>query len=59
MLAPIVREGYKKALPCIYFENEPGRSSSCQAAHARRGVPHRAEHRQAAKRAAADLEGYS
>jgi hemerythrin-like domain-containing protein len=30
-----------------------------KAAHARRGIPHRGEHCQAAKRAAADFEGHS
>jgi hypothetical protein len=32
---------------------------SCQSTDARRGVHHRGEHRQAAKRAAADIEGHS
>jgi hypothetical protein len=30
-----------------------------KAAHARRGIPYRGERRQAAKRAAADIEGHS
>ena len=55
----IVRDGDKQALAYVYFENEPGRRSSREAAHARRGIPDRGEHRQAAKRAAADIEGHS
>jgi hypothetical protein len=38
---------------------EPGRRSSAKLAVARRGIPDRGEHRQAAERAAADIEGHS
>ena len=55
----IVRDGDKQALAYVHFESERGRALKCEAAHARRGVSHRGEHRQAAKRAAADLEGHS
>jgi hypothetical protein len=54
----IVRDGDKEALAYVYFENERGRRSSAKLL-TRRGVPHRSEHRQAAKRTAADIEGHS
>ena len=38
----IVRDHGGQALACVYFEEEPGRRA---AAHLRRGVAHRGEHR--------------
>jgi hypothetical protein len=46
----IVKDANGQALAYLYFEDEP---------HTRRGVPDRGEHRQAAKRAAAYIEGHS
>jgi hypothetical protein len=42
----------------LYFEGEPQRQMSMKLL-SRRGVLDRGEHRQAAKRAAADIEGHS
>jgi len=55
----IVRDHDTQALAHVYFETEPGRRSSAKTTHARRGIPYRGEHRHAAKRAAADIEGHS
>jgi hypothetical protein len=41
------------------IETEPRPSIKRKAARARRGIPNRGQHRQAAKRAAADIEGHS
>ena len=43
----IVRDRDKPALTYVYFENESGPLIERKAAHARRGVPYRGEHRQA------------
>ena len=55
----IVRDGDKQALAYVYFENEARPALKREAAHARRGFPDRGQHRQAAERAAADIEGHS
>jgi hypothetical protein len=39
--------------------NTRARFNVCPPAHPRRGIPDRGEHRQAAERAAADIEGHS
>ena len=54
----IVRDSGKQALAYIYYENEVRSALKCKAAHARRGILDRSEHRQAAECAAADIEGH-
>jgi hypothetical protein len=55
----IVRDGSKQALAYVYFENEAGRRSGAKLLTRDEAFPDRGEHRQAAKRAAADIEGHS
>jgi hypothetical protein len=55
----IVRDGDKQALAYVYFENGAWPALKCEAADARRGIPDRGEHCQAAKRATANTERHS
>ena len=55
----IVRDGDKQALAYVYFENESGRRSSAKLLTRDEAFLYRGEHCQAAKRAAADIEGHS
>jgi hypothetical protein len=55
----IVRDHDKQALAYVYYEKRVRPALKREAAHAGRGIPDRGEHRQAAKRATADIEGHS
>jgi hypothetical protein len=55
----IVKDATGQQLAYVYFEDEPTAANVDEAAIARRGIPYRSEHRQAAKRAGADFEGHS
>jgi hypothetical protein len=55
----VVRDHDKQALAYAYYENESGRRSSAKLLTRSLGIPDRGEHRQVAKRAAADIEGLS
>jgi hypothetical protein len=54
------REGRQRPAACLpLFRGRAAATNVDEAAIARRGIPYRGEHRQAAERAAADLEGHS
>ena len=54
-----MKDGNGQHLAYLYFEDESQRRMSMKRLISRRGIPNRGEHRQAAKRAAADIEGHS
>jgi hypothetical protein len=55
----LYREGRQRPGACLpLFRGWAGAALNCEAAHARRGVPYRGKHCQAAERAAADIEGH-